>query len=313
MKVYICLGALLLSISPLSAMQKDEQKTRELHTAAKNGDLKKVQTIINQKVKAEGRYGINVLDEFGQTALLLATFADHEEVALLLIKNGAKNIAARAGGLPLSEAAYFNRLKVVQALLETGADINLLNGVGCSALHNAAAQGGLEVVEALLAKRANINLGNANGCTALHLAAWGNHLPVVQKLLEKKAQVDLVNNAGKTPLSFAAEAGHIAIVKLLLKQRANPNLILPSFYNGLSEDVKYVLLTESLHPNKRPQESAKQQASANRSQAARQNQSPQQYNRQDNFADDIKAVAECAEAFAKVEEGFADDLKALNF
>ncbi|NBX72517.1 DEAD/DEAH box helicase, partial [bacterium] len=113
---------------------------------------------------------------------------------------------------------------VVQALLNSGANINLQNNDGWAALMAAALNGHLAVVQALLNSGANINLQNKDGLTPLMAAAKNCHLPIVQALLSQGANTNLQDKDGLTPLMAAAKNGHLPIVKELLSKGADANL-----------------------------------------------------------------------------------------
>ena len=80
------------------------------------------------------------------------------------------------------------------ALLENGADVNMLDRSGCTPLHLAASFGHKAIVELLLVKGADIH-ARVNGSTALHLAAEKKHIEVVELLLANGAKNDTVFTA----------------------------------------------------------------------------------------------------------------------
>jgi ankyrin repeat protein len=74
----------------------------------------------------------------------------------------------------------------------------------------------------LLAKGANPNIRDGNGNTALLIAsqiAWSEG---VSLLLERGATADQANNGGETPLIRAVQNRDMTIVRLLLASGANP-------------------------------------------------------------------------------------------
>ena len=97
----------------------------------------------------------------------------------------------------------------VRTLLEEGADPNVAQGDGLSALHLAAQEGNLEVVELLLGAGAKVEAKTQIGeYTPLHVASEGAHAAVVRALLEAGADPGAVTTTtGATPLHLAAENG----------------------------------------------------------------------------------------------------------
>jgi len=62
---------------------------------------------------------------------------------------------------------------------------------------------------------ADIDIQDSDGWTALHYAASLNQYTVVAKLLEQGADTDLVNSDGDTPLSLAILEGYTECIELL--------------------------------------------------------------------------------------------------
>lgn len=75
----------------------------------------------------------------------------------------------------------------------------------------------------LLSKGANPNLADKSGATALQLASNLGWSEGVEILVGKGASVDLSNSAGETPLISAVHRRDVALVRTLLKAGANPD------------------------------------------------------------------------------------------
>jgi hypothetical protein len=73
-------------------------------------------------------------------------------------------------------------LKIVQFLLDKGADIEMVDTHEWTALHKAAWHDNIEVVKLLIDRGTNVNSKNENGQTPLHLA-WGHDCSEIIKLL----------------------------------------------------------------------------------------------------------------------------------
>lgn len=73
-------------------------------------------------------------------------------------------------------------MEVIKRLLDGGAEVNVRDRQGHSALHQAAQQGHTEAVKLLLARKADPTFVDVSGQTASALAAKRNHEDVVQLL-----------------------------------------------------------------------------------------------------------------------------------
>jgi serine/threonine-protein phosphatase 6 regulatory ankyrin repeat subunit B len=94
-----------------------------------------------------------------------------------------------------------------------------------ASLLESAKVGNVQQVRSNLNAGADANMADSSGSTALHLAAWEGHAEVTKLLVEARANVNVKNNNGFTPLHFAADQGYVAIVKLLLKNGAKVDAV----------------------------------------------------------------------------------------
>jgi len=91
-------------------------------------------------------------------------------------------------------------------------------------LLNACKDGDLEKVKQLLEEGADVNVKDEKGRTALMFASWYGHKKVVKQLLEKGADVNAREyKDGETALMWAAAKGDKKVVKLLLESGADVN------------------------------------------------------------------------------------------
>ena len=107
-------------------------------------------------------------------------------------------------------------------MLEKGANINAADRHGRTALLFAASNGNEKIVELLLEKGADIQVAPGNR-TLLMIAAGNGNEKMVELFLEKGADVNAVDHRGWTALLFAAKKGNEKIVELLLEKGADVN------------------------------------------------------------------------------------------
>ena len=162
-------------------------------------------------------------DRRGWTVLIEAAWRGRDSAVFILIQNGADlNIQNNYGSSALYCAAGGRgNNKVITTLIEAGADLNIQNKVGKTALHNAAENGSNEVITALIKAGADLNIQSKIGWTALYYAAANGLNKVTTTLIEAGADLNIQNNEGWTALAIAASSGHIDIVTTLMKAGAD--------------------------------------------------------------------------------------------
>jgi len=150
----------------------------EFAEAALNGDAAQV----GEALKA--RMPVDVLDENGNSALMLAAFNGQVEVMRLLIKAGAE-IDRRDGNgrTALMFAASGPFPEAVELLLRHGAAVNAVDAVEqFTALMFAAAEGHARVAEVLLQHGADPGLKDKDGDTAATFARQRGHRALAARL-----------------------------------------------------------------------------------------------------------------------------------
>eukprot|EP00965_Chrysotila_dentata_P095249 3148263-Pleurochrysis_carterae.AAC.4 len=176
-----------------------------LHVAVRNGDAEVLKLLLD--------WGLALTDERGETApmpqtsdfqsplLFLTRMADPKskwhrdeatlvELAELLLQNGADVdfMQAKKKWTPLHTAAEFGASSLVQCLVKAGAQVDLQDALGLTALHWAA------------------------GCTISKQAVAST----VQILLDANADPNLCNYKGATPLAYACKfSGSGSVISLL--------------------------------------------------------------------------------------------------
>jgi ankyrin repeat protein len=130
-------------------------------------------------------------------------------------------ISATEVSLALFAAADANCIAFATELLKYGASVDARDRFGARPLTHAARFGHLEMVDLLLAHDAPIDARNLAGATALYFAAEGGHVAVVQRLIERGADVKLTGRSGISPIAAATYAGSDAIVEALLARGAD--------------------------------------------------------------------------------------------
>jgi hypothetical protein len=124
----------------------------------------------------------------------------------------------------LSQAVSKGNREIVDILLNAGANVNLRNRRGHTALMNGSESTTQDIVWALIDAGAKIDLQDEDGKSALHYMAGYDNPDALRALIEGDASIDASDNEGQTPLLIAARYGNTEIVKALLKAGASVNL-----------------------------------------------------------------------------------------
>jgi ankyrin repeat protein len=166
--------------------------------------------------------------------LAAAVVMDEEEQEIrrleAMVRNSPDLINAPSAGVgevrtPLARAAGSGQLRVVQFLLDHGADLGLRTTTGQTPLHLAAASGHRAIIELLLQREAAVDARDNSGRTALYESAGRGFVAVAEVLLAAGADVNARVDNGRTPLHFAVDHGQSRIVSLLLEQGADPRAV----------------------------------------------------------------------------------------
>ncbi|XP_048249327.1 poly [ADP-ribose] polymerase tankyrase-1-like isoform X1 [Haliotis rufescens] len=106
---------------------------------------------------------------------------------------------------PLHFAAGYNRVSVVEYLLQQGADVHAKDKGGLVPLHNACSYGHFEVTELLIKHGACVNVADLWKFTPLHEAASKGKFEICKLLLKHGADPNKKNRDGHTPLDLVKE------------------------------------------------------------------------------------------------------------
>uniref|UniRef100_A0A914HEW9 T-complex protein 1 subunit eta n=1 Tax=Globodera rostochiensis TaxID=31243 RepID=A0A914HEW9_GLORO len=142
-----------------------------------------------------------------------------------------QRILNKFGFTPLLVSVMAGNLEVLESLIEQGAQLDLLDRDGHSAVHWAVVCGQLDVLIALQRHGAPIALADVHGAHPLHYAtvrsALEEEVPpyraeaVLHVLLRHGAQLECADVDGRTPLLWAASDGNLPAFRSLVQKGAN--------------------------------------------------------------------------------------------
>ncbi len=207
------LSGIILLVLPLFSLQTSHD---EIFEAAKQGDLAKIQALVGKNPDL-----VNAKDQEQSTPLHSAAAAGRLKIVEYLIEKGADvNAWNNAHQNPLLYAAYHGRSEIVCLLLEKGAEYSEQDIYGRNVLHYPSREGHPEVVEILVKKGLDINQEDRGGVTPLRFAIERGHTEIIDIFITLKA-LDVDGELGRKSLHLAAANGHKNVADLLIAKGAS--------------------------------------------------------------------------------------------
>ena len=164
---------------------------------------------------------VNSADKQGRTALYYSAIAGQLKTVEALLKTGRDAaLPDNAGNTLLHAVAATEQIEVMQHLLKSSAyirHINTQNKHGSSPIHIAASAGKSTQVAALIEAGADKDMKDGSGNTALILAVMAQDEETVAALLAAKAAISKRNQNKQNALSVAEQLGYLKIAEQIRK------------------------------------------------------------------------------------------------
>ena len=210
---------------------QDEAGRTPLINACLNENTRLVEILLESKANPD------IQDNDGYTALMLAGMKEFNNVLERAISRGKSSTQIRSilFAEVLKIKASGKRLELVKILLQFGANADLQDFNGQTALTLAASFGFDIISELLLQSGASIDLQDKSGSTPLMFAAsidsegvdpesWAALGRTVEILLKNKASLDITNDKGQTALNVAEQVGNSRFVEVIQIYTTNVKL-----------------------------------------------------------------------------------------
>jgi ankyrin repeat protein len=226
--VFAFAGAVSLSLSVRALAQSPPNQLEiaayhGLHAAAASGNVAEVRRL------GASNSSLNERDGQGRTPLMVAAFQRHIEAARALIEAGADlNLVENQAYDVITIAAVLDDLPMLSLAIASGGNTRAITSpYKGTALIAAAHLGHAEVVAALITGKASLDHVNNLGWTALIEAivlgdGGARHQATVDALIKGGADLNLRDRQGVTPLSLARSRGHRRIAEMLEQAGAKP-------------------------------------------------------------------------------------------
>ncbi|XP_028809298.1 uncharacterized protein LOC114763708 [Denticeps clupeoides] len=180
---------------------------------------------LSQFIRKESPKNVNKPNKDGWIPLHNAAYCGHLECLKVLLHAYPDTINRRTNRnqTPIILAVARKHLSIVKYLLMKGADPNISNNVGETALYKACEKSAEEVVEVLLSCGANVSRSSIQGVTPLHEAVKNHNVAISKLLIQAGAKIFAETIYGIEPIFMAAQSGGTEVLKILIKVGANIN------------------------------------------------------------------------------------------
>ncbi|XP_063374666.1 ankyrin repeat, SAM and basic leucine zipper domain-containing protein 1 [Cydia amplana] len=198
--------------------QNDRRRTENiLQDAIINSNLDEVKTIISNELKNNA----NAKLDSGWTPLMHACFHAQDKIVEYLLQQGADPNLHSDSVTPVmvacsnSSASNEAILNIFTSLVEKGCLLNIGDKYGQTPLMRAISSGRLEVVQKLIDCQVNIEMRDQQGWTALFWAVHHNQPEILELLIANGARLREVDKNSRTPLDIAHSHDHQQIIDVL--------------------------------------------------------------------------------------------------
>ncbi|CAI7613127.1 unnamed protein product [Penicillium viridicatum] len=200
-----------------------------LHLAAFNGHEQEVHAILSVDES-----DVNRPDGTESYPVMWASLNGHDRIVELLLERGA-DVNVRGGdyGNALQAACFGGHDKIAQKLLERGADVNAQDGYYGNALQVSCDRGHDKVAQMLLEQGADVNAQGGEYGNALQAACDRGDNKITQMLLERGADINAQGGEYGNALQAASSGGHDRIAQMLLARGADVNAQARRYGNAL--------------------------------------------------------------------------------
>jgi len=217
----------LLSLTDELLLSVADNLTRESDINALAQTSRRLYSVLNLVLY---RYAVQ---RCNHSALHWAAFRGFSSIVCMLLAEGASVRAATIKSKRTAQhlASAAGHLSIVEALIQTSANVNAQSSTGTTPLHGAVTGGFEGVTQAVLENCADYmkTLPSGNRPTDLYIASSFGNTTIVQLLFEEGMGIEVKDRDLQTPLHCAIKFdednmvwyGNVEIVSFLLKNKAN--------------------------------------------------------------------------------------------
>ncbi|KAL6617129.1 ankyrin repeat-containing domain protein [Neocallimastix sp. 'constans'] len=151
-------------------------------------------------------------------------YEEYKKIMELLLNHGANaNDKNRSGVSLLMIACNNNQKDIAEMLINHGANIHDTDSFNATSLIFACRYNNVDIIDLLVSKGANVNHQDENGCSPLIHAIREHNINIVKYLIQHGADVNIRDRSSETPLIYACNTKFIDCIRLLLDNGADIN------------------------------------------------------------------------------------------
>ncbi|KAM9344176.1 E3 ubiquitin-protein ligase MIB2 isoform 2-T3 [Pholidichthys leucotaenia] len=213
---------ILVVVPNIDFTQQNHRGFNLLHHAALKGNK-----LATEKILARARQLVDVKKEDGFSALHLTALNNHRDVAEILIKEGRcdVNIRNNRNQTPLQLAVTQGHTELVQLLVSGGADVNMEDEDGDTAMHVALIRPQLANVVLSPTVGTSSTEEGSEGCSSSSLYCRLNSSGLLGStelsvgmamacfLAQEGADINYANHKGKSPLDLVSDSSTLQLIK----------------------------------------------------------------------------------------------------
>lgn len=184
----------------------------------------------------------SLLNSFGENALFEAIIQNKNSLVEKLLDMGVNPNNSLSYPPHIITAIRNTNGSALCMLVEAGADVNIQDADGQTALMATLLSRRIMTYSYLIRNGANINEQKVDGYTALHIATEQNREEFVHQLLADGADFNILTDNGRSPLDLAMDYRHFTIIEILLKAGATSTRYSGRVFRSAITKRKYELI-----------------------------------------------------------------------
>ncbi|CAK1551800.1 unnamed protein product [Leptosia nina] len=225
-----------------------------LQDAIINGNIKEVEKIIALDLKNN----VNIKLDSGWTALMHACFHAQKKIVDLILEKGADPNLHADSVTPVMVACSNSSASedivhnIVTSLISHHSLLNVGDKYGQTPLMRAVSSGRVTVVELLLSNNVNIEMRDRQGWTALFWAVHHNQAKILEILISKGARLTEIDMSSRTVVEIAQSHEYPQILEIL-----NQHLKFDTEEEVVGDDMTELVSWQDYYPGIRSDERPK--------------------------------------------------------